>query len=293
LGAGPRPEPAPDDAEVELWRDAKGAICARSYIRNGHGWVEVPGTGLFRLNLTNRKVTAFPDAHASRILVSDVYLTMVLPIALSCYGYEVLHASAVLMEGGVFGFCATSGTGKSTLAAAFCRNGCLAFADDALVLDFDTGRPAITAVSVPFSLRLPEGSVIRHTQVGGQCVGMSRPLAALCVLGRGPLPPSAPEVLRLPPIQAFSALLPHAYYFSLGDLARKRLMFLRYLDLVSRVPVYKVTFAADFSCLPELTRAVEQSIAAGDGKAGPSTAAHYRAGRKPAILDGQGRGGGS
>jgi hypothetical protein len=276
---GLHPDPPEDDAAVELWRDTEGTVCARSYLRGDCAWIDVLGSGLFRFDLASRKVTASPEAGASADLVSDTYLRVVLPIGLSCCGYEVLHASAVLTGSGVVGFCATSGTGKSTLAAALCRKGHHAFADDALVLDFDARRPEITALSVPFSLRLKQDSYLRSTKAGAQCVGTSSPLAALCVLERGPLPPSTPQMIRLAPTAAFSALLPHTYHLSLGDPAQKRRILSRYLDLVAQVPVYRLTFAADFSWLQRLAEVVEESIAAGDrGATAPVT-------RFPSLAD--------
>jgi hypothetical protein len=270
---GTRPEPPCAEAATEVWRDVQGMVCARSSMHDGFTWVDVSGVGLFRFALASRKVTAFPNAGASPDLTHDTYLRVVLPIGLSYCGYEVLHASAVLTEKGVIGFCAASGTGKSTLAAAFCRKGYAVFADDALVLDFDAAAPAVTAVPVPFSLRLKDDAHPPLGPAGRRCPEASSPLAALCVLERGELPVDAPEAIRLSPIEAFSAILPHTYHASLSDSGRKKEILSQHLELVGQVPVFKVTFAADFSFLPRLTHVVEETIAAADlgaGKADPS-----------------------
>jgi len=47
----------------------------------------------------------------------------------------VLHASAVQLDGHAVAIVGASGMGKSTLAAALCRNGCGLVADDVLRID--------------------------------------------------------------------------------------------------------------------------------------------------------------
>jgi hypothetical protein len=70
-----------------------------------------------------------------------------------------------------------------------------------------------------------------------------------------------PEAVSLPPIEAFSALLPHTYHMSLGESEEKRAILARYLELVARVPVYRVRFATDLGGLSRLVRAVEEKVA--------------------------------
>lgn len=257
--SGPRPAQL-IDVGAEVWRDPEGAVQARSYIQNGCAWIDIPGTALFRFGLTTRKTTAFPDPTASPELIFETYLRVVLPIGLSYSGHEVLHASAVLGKAGIAGFCAPSGTGKSTLATAFCRQNYRAFADDALVLDFQLLPERITAISVPFSIRLAADSELRDARITAVGTETVAPVAGLYALERGPVPPSEPKVIRLRPGDALAALLPHTYHLSLGDAERKRAILSRYLELVSRVQVYKVIFSPEFSCLPALVKAIEQTF---------------------------------
>lgn len=209
--------------------------------------------------METHRITAFPAPAASPETISDTSHRVVLPIGLSYAGYEVFHASAVLTPHGVVGFCAISGTGKSTLAAAFCRRGYDAFADDALVLDFTSHPAQVTAISVPFSLRLTPDSPLLDTHVTEANVGAESPLAALYVLERAPEPARA-EIIPLRATEAFPAILPHTYHLSLGDPERKRAILSRYLHLVSRIPVFKVVFSPDFAALPALVDAVVASL---------------------------------
>jgi hypothetical protein len=259
--ARPPSDPGADGAEAELWRDVHGTVCAKSSFHDGFAWIEVPGVGVFRLNSGSAKCLAFPEFNVSREAVADAHTRIALPIGLSYCGYESLHASAVLTDGGVVGFCASSGTGKSTLAAAFCRAGYVAFADDALTLAIGEESPQIAAVCLPFSLRLLEGSPLLHSRIIRETVGARRPLAALFLLERRPLANGTPKAVRLRPGDALAGLLPHAYRLSLGGDSQRRQMILgRYLDVVSRVPVYKLCFASDLPSLPRLVQVVEEVL---------------------------------
>lgn len=53
-------------------------------------------------------------------------------------GRAAVHASALLVGGGLWGFLADRGGGKSTTAALLSQRGCPLFADDMLILDGDT-----------------------------------------------------------------------------------------------------------------------------------------------------------
>jgi hypothetical protein len=55
-------------------------------------------------------------------------------------GYELLHASAVQTPAGVVAFLASSGGGKTTLAAEHMRRGCTLFCDDIMALEESGGH---------------------------------------------------------------------------------------------------------------------------------------------------------
>src|SRR6185436_12200791 len=70
-------------------------------------------------------------------------------------GILPLHASAVLIDGELVAFLAPSGTGKSSLAAAFVTDGAVLFADDLLAVRLGTPDGAPWAFPGSTRLRIP------------------------------------------------------------------------------------------------------------------------------------------
>ena len=72
----------------------------------------------------------------------------------------------------------------------------------------------------------------------------------------------AAEVQRLSRVEAVTALLPHAYCFSLADPDRKRRMMRRYIDLAERVPTFAVAIANGLEKLLAVLDQIARSIPA-------------------------------
>jgi hypothetical protein len=264
--------PAVDPPDLEVWRDNNGTVCAYGYIADGYGWMDLVGTAKFRFDPRNREVTAFALPDVSRGLVRDAYCHAALPVALHFFGCEVLHASAVRTPRGVVAFCARSETGKSTIASAFGARGYPLWADDAVAIDSDDtshGGTTIRTLLLPFKLRLRHPSA-QYLGQGDDCTGgahansdfATSPLAALCVLERSREQHRDVEIRRLPPGEAFRALLPHAFCFSLNDKARKRAMLKLYLTMAARTPTFAISFTPGFERLPGILDAIENALSA-------------------------------
>lgn len=144
----------------------------------------------------------------------------------------MLHASAVRGPGGVVGFCAASGVGKSTLAAALVRPGIELWSDDALAFELRDGAP----------YALP-----------GDPGGRASPLVALCRLERAPEMPDDPEPVRLSAAAAFSELLAYAVDVDPYDERALRPVLNVYLDVCRSTPVFRLRFRPDLRALPGLT----------------------------------------
>jgi hypothetical protein len=249
----------------EVWRDNDGVVCARGISSGAHAWMEIPGVGAFCFDRERRAVVAYAGSSVAIDLIYDNFYRAALPMALQYFGCEVLHASAVNTAQGVVGFCAISGTGKSTTVAALSRSGYPAWADDAVVVEIGDSGIA-QALEVPFRLRVEgspwsvgAGEASMRWPEPGPLELAPAPLAALCVLRR--LDPSGrSEISRLPAVDAVGALLPHAYCFSLADPERKRLMMQRYIDLAARVSVYAVSLASGLDKLPAALDLIERTI---------------------------------
>jgi hypothetical protein len=255
------------DSAAEVWRDNAGAICARGIVGGSCAWVEFPGTAVFRFDRAKLAVVAIPEADVEDDLIRDNYYRAALPLALQYFGLEVLHASAVRIQPGVVAFCAISETGKSTTVAALSRRGYPVWADDAVPFEIDADGCGTHALAVPFRLRLDAAlasafrgadSWFRWPEPGSLKL-TSAPLAALCVMQRVASSQTA-EVCRLSAVDAVTALLPHAYCFSLEEPDRKRLMMGRYIEVAARVPTFAVSIASGLERLPAALDKIERSI---------------------------------
>jgi len=264
------PAPALDEARTQVWCDAAGHDAAYFYVAGSEYWAWLRCIGTFRIG-ADGEIVVEPDPSASRPLVVDWYRRAIAPMALQLLGIQVLHASAVRTERGVVGFCASSQTGKSTLAYGLAGRGYELFADDALV--FDVGQDEVRALEFPFAIRLRPASAayfgIEHVDppelgpssrisVGGP----GNPLTAVCLLARrepdddqGPV-----AIRRVSAHEAVPRLLPQAYYFTLLGGDRKRRTLGAYLGLTARVPIYEIRFAVALDELPELLSAIETIV---------------------------------
>jgi hypothetical protein len=257
--AGARaPAPPSADASSNVWLDSDGSPAAYGGCDDVSYWMELPGVGSFRFG-DGASVTAFPLAGIGNGTVEDAFRRIVLPMALQARGQEVLHASAVAGPGGVVAVCAVSGTGKTTLAYALSRRGHRLWADDAVAFRFE-GK-AVVAEPLPFTLRLKGASAdfFGPPPVGELHEPEADRLASVIVLSRDDYGHS---VDRLDTGAAFPLILEHAYCFDLEDEKRKRQMITAYLELVERVPVYRVRMEAGLELLPRLLDRLEDHVLA-------------------------------
>ena len=273
-GPVPVPQPDTDSPETQVWDAPDGRPAAYFYLVDDDYWALLPAIGAYRVS-PDGDVLAVPDEDAPFSLVDDAYRRTVLPQALQFFGREVLHASAVVTDAGVVGFCAYSRTGKSTLAFGLGQRGYAPWADDALV--FETGPEGARALALPFAVRLRPASQAyfeveplpaeERPQGGTITIGTEAlPLTALCVLSRSETD-SPISVRRLSPADAVTSLLPHAYFVSLRDEEKKARMVRAYLELAGLVPVYELSFPAGLDELPAVMDELERIVLAREAAA--------------------------
>ncbi len=128
----------------ELWR---------KIWRTEHGFAVVfPGLARFDLSAAGDRVVCTRRSYGVAIVtIRHLLLDQLMPLMLSVRGREALHATAIATRAGVCAFIGPAGTGKSTIAGAFCRAGFVSLADDCLSL---VDRGAIAAVPAYPGLRL-------------------------------------------------------------------------------------------------------------------------------------------
>jgi hypothetical protein len=255
--------PEAADGAVEVYPGNDGYE-AYGYAAGGHYWAHLPGTASFRFHADELSVVAISDAGVSPELVEDAYFRNVLPLVMQLRGYEVLHASAVSTPAGLVVLSGVSGAGKSTFASALSARGYPVWADDAVVLDIDAEEAV--ALQVPFRLGLRSDATAFLTpelvyQDDGDEAPLRPPVLALLVLGPLNRPHgSLVDVRRLARTDAFTALLPHAYYFRLSDPARYAPLVDRYLRLASSVPTFDVRYRPGLGHLSAVLDEIEKRV---------------------------------
>jgi hypothetical protein len=256
--AAPSP-PDVADASANVWRDGAGEVVALGQTIADEHWVHVPGRGAFSFPRHTGGVTAVPEPGVARELVEDAFRRIIMPLALQAQGHEVLHASAVRTGAGVVALCAVAGTGKSTLACALSRRGHRLWADDAVCFELDDD--GVHVPPLPFTLRLRPGSAAffggAPRQGAVRVPAETAPLARVFVLERSE--GGGPEIERLAAAPAFREVLTHGYAFSIHDRVRSAAMVQNYLELVDRVPVYRVRFSDGLDRLDDTLDAIERA----------------------------------
>jgi hypothetical protein len=121
--------------------------CLRGATTSGPTWEMVGETFLLRVPRVarfvieaGRQITVAIEPGAKERDATGFILGPAFGILLHQRGALVLHGAAVASEGRAIAICGMSGEGKSTLAAALCRDGCSFAADDICVIGLDEQR---------------------------------------------------------------------------------------------------------------------------------------------------------
>jgi hypothetical protein len=259
-------EPPPHRADgrlVQQWVDEAGDVYATAFTDGARRWIDWAGLATFAFSRGSTVVRAWPAPGARRQLVVETFSRVLQPIVMQAIGWQALHASAVVVGGGVVALCGRSGSGKSTIAYALSRDHDQ-WADDGVILSLE-GR-GVVAHRVPFTPRLrPESQVLRPTRSGtpaGQSTGVRElPLASVAVLRQESGSTTAVHWRRLPPAEAFHVLVTHAHCFDPGDPDDARQFAQDYLTMAGAVPVFEVTYRPGLENLETVTAAVLHSVA--------------------------------
>lgn len=137
--ADPDERPMPDGVLVAETMCEAGCHPGQviSWVRRGPAgaWIWSRETGFYHVPPDAQRVRVYPDADADPRAIALVLLGQVAIFVLHQRGFPSLHASAVLVDGGAVAFLAPPGTGKSTMASCFLRQGATLLTDDVLPLE--------------------------------------------------------------------------------------------------------------------------------------------------------------
>ncbi|HVN29288.1 MAG TPA: hypothetical protein VMT64_12415, partial [Candidatus Binataceae bacterium] len=214
-------------------------------------------------------------AHSIRHLILDSVMALVL----SLRGCAVLHASAVVTPLGACAFAASTGVGKSTLAASFQRLNYPILTDDCLLLESDGaeiyGVPSypnarlrgdsLDLIRTRFDRTLPVAhyNSKRRVKNGGFAVGRHR-LARLYFLERNGAGATGREPMIEPVSGVERLMLALRFMFCLDphDPAMLVRQFRQLEQLLASVPVAKLIIPNDFAALPRVQAVVLDDLKA-------------------------------
>lgn len=212
----------------------------------------VPATGEFLVAPDGREILCAPRAGAAW---TPLLTGQLLPLAATLRGMEVLHASAVELDGRAVAITAPPGYGKTSLALHLVLAGARLLTDDAVALDPAAApltaypgspslgvRPQEDALLTPEErarLGEPERSAGRVRYRVADAAG-PLPLGALCLLRRLGAPDARLAIRGLDPVDPFALL---ASTFNLSVRTPERLR--RQLELCGRVAAEVPVIALD------------------------------------------------
>lgn len=124
-----------DDTPFHEWVFPDGSVWTQFYRTDTGYLLRFPDLADFQVSADGLSVTCYPAPEVTDETPRHLYLNQVLPLVLSKSGKLVFHASAVEIADGAVAFVATSGRGKSTLAASFATSGFRFLTDDGLVVE--------------------------------------------------------------------------------------------------------------------------------------------------------------
>lgn len=136
------PTPAQTDGIewYDTWTDGDGQIRVLLGKQDSRYLIRFSGLADFWISSDERETVCVPGAAIPAETISHLFLDQVFPCLLSQSTQLMLHAAAVVIEGGAIVFLGETGAGKSTLTSSLCSKGFQLLTDDGLLVVEEAGR---------------------------------------------------------------------------------------------------------------------------------------------------------
>jgi hypothetical protein len=132
--------PATEAERLVDRRRSDGSVVMTVDMHPVHGYrIDAPAHGRFRVAVDGSLIECAP-AHGPAWRWHRPFFAQALPLAAALSGMEVLHASAVVLDGAAIAFSGHSGAGKTSLAIHLLDQGAALLADDVVALSAIEGR---------------------------------------------------------------------------------------------------------------------------------------------------------
>lgn len=250
--------PQPSGRTAGVWYDGDGRECGRASVDQPHRWLEWQPAGLFRFDLSDHVVDAWPAEGIEPDGLRYAFVHEVEPLVLQARGWQALHASAVAADGRATAFCGVSGSGKSTIAYAMTQRGRQHVSDDHLIIEVTDEEIQVLPRAFDASLRSASAA---HFNTHAVHAVYSSPVCQLTAVAIVQQVADLDEPFVIEPVapaEAFVALLPHVHCFDSRDRGEMARVTEDYLALVERLPIYRLRYRPSFAVLPRLLDAVDE-----------------------------------
>lgn len=247
---------------------------------DGSDYLRWSGLFEFLVSADGRRIACREFNGASHESFQTYLLGQVLSFSLLKQGFEPLHATSVVIDGGAVAFLGNCGYGKSSLGAAFLQEGYSMLTDDLLVLKEEGNRFA--AYAGPPRIKLfPE---IAKRLLGGRVNGtpMNNDTSKL-VIPLGPDETVSPEcafpmkaiyilrppaslhssrvvIRRLSPRDAFLAVTKNTFNAVVVASERLKRQFVLASRLAATVPVKSLSYPRALKHIPKVREAIRSDL---------------------------------
>jgi hypothetical protein len=263
------------DALERQWScQASPAWCQFHRTEDGEFYLRWSGLFSFLVSADGHDVQFRPLADVPTESLVTYLLGQVLSFPLLTFGFEPLHATAVVVEDEAIAFVGDCGRGKSTLAAALVARGRPILTDDLLVLEWHQGRwmahPGIPRLKlfpgvarhvlgrhspgVPMNKRTSKLVIPLAPE---KAVTRAVPLKAVYVLPEPGARSSAPTGIDpMNGAEAFLEVIRAAFNLQVLDRERLATQFVFAERVAATVPVRRLTYRRSLAALPAVCEAI-------------------------------------
>jgi hypothetical protein len=222
-------------------------------------WLAHPHYGAARFSADSRHIRHYLSPSMSVEDYLPIFEHEWLPLIYQIWGYTVLHASAVTRDDGeTLLFVGMSGAGKSTLGFGLGqRPGWQQIADDSLALTFEPD--GIRIAPLPNRIRLRPASAAYYATTPSEIDWPSAALRprAIYLPEQDADQAAQPSIESIGPAQALNRLLDQLYVLDIDSRDVRRNVTAHLLDLISRVPVFRLRYRRDFAAQETILDGIE------------------------------------
>jgi hypothetical protein len=280
METAPETEAAPDViirfGRVDRTRPESAVVGINGWATAQEVLLQFQGSGAFLIR-EGREIVIERDPGASDASVRVLLTGPALGVLLHQRGYLILHASCVARDGVAIAFAANSGTGKSTLAAAFISRGFGLIADDIVAIDTEAqDAPTISPGFLQMKLSRESARSIgvdwddlidlglekekRGHRSQGVLMQASLPLRRIYL----PADDTCESIEPLSAQNSFGQVVNHSYALAILSQTHTQSKHLRQAARVATaVPVCKLRRRRSLELLPQVVKMIERDLAIG------------------------------